>query len=185
MKVLGIDPGLAHLGWAVVHLEPDGERLGALGVVKTVKRSGQGVLVTDDLHRRGMELARALVGILDQHQPVAVCAESISYPRNASASASIGRAWGILDSELERRGLPLISASPQAIKKAATGRLSASKEEVADALDARFGGRLAPLLAAMPKAAREHPADAVGAVVACLDHDHLRLARSVWARGAS
>ena len=182
MLVLGLDPGLAKLGWAAVHLDAEGERIAALGVVKTRKGSGQGVLVTDDLHRRGQELARALVEVLDAWPFAAVCAESISYPRSASVAGQIGRAWGVIDAELQRRRLPLISASPQQVKKAATGRVSASKAEVLHALDERFDGALRRHLRPIRATTlHEHPTDAVGAVVACLEHDHLRLARSAWA----
>lgn len=177
--VIGLDPGLAHLGWAAVRLEEVGERPMALGLVATSKRSGQGVLVTDDLHRRGQELARALAAVLDAWPGVlAVCAESISYPRNAGSAAMIGRAWGVIDALLERRGLPLLSASPKAIKRAATGLASASKAAVFEALDQRYSGAVARLLRPIRATTKhEHPVDALGAVVACLDHDHLRLAR--------
>jgi Holliday junction resolvasome RuvABC endonuclease subunit len=180
--VLGIDVGLATCGWAVVELLAEGGlRLGPLGVIRTQKAKTKGTLATDDLHRRGQELARALAHVLDSWPPVCVCAESISYPRNAATSAMIGRAWGVLDAELQRRGHALISASPKAIKKAATGKQSASKEEVIAALDARTDGALRRQLAGIrAKTMHEHPADALGAVVACLDHDHMRLARAAW-----
>ena len=181
MIVIGIDPGLADLGWAAVQLHADREEVAALGLIRTAKGKGKGVLVTDDLHRRGQELARALSGVLDEWSDVVcICAESISYPRSAAVSAMIGRAWGVIDAELQRRQLALVSASPQAIKKAVTGRKSASKDEVIDALDRRYDGNVRRLLSSIrAKTKHEHPADAVGAVVACLENDHLRLARRV------
>ena len=182
MIVLGADPGLASFGWAIVRLEEDTMRCLALGVIVTKKGKGQGVLVTDDLHRRGQELRRALVEVMGTYPISLVCAESISYPRNAAAAAMIGRAWGVLDAELDRQRLPVISASPQAIKKAATGRISASKDEVAEGLDKRLEGALRPMLGKFTKTLVEHPVDALGAVVASLHHDHLRLALNASAR---
>lgn len=180
MIALGIDPGLATMGWAAVQITPDGEHLLALGVLTTKKRGGQGVLVTDDLHRRGQEIARALGGIVERWLPHVVCAESISYPRSAVVSAQIGRAWGVLDALLEHRSLPLISSSPQAVKKACTGRNDTSKADMLDALDERFSGRVRDLLTGIRATTlHEHPVDAVGCVIAALHHDHLRLARAV------
>jgi crossover junction endodeoxyribonuclease RuvC len=190
LLVVGIDPGLAHLGWAAVSLETAGEHLVDVGVVKTEKARAKGSLESDDLHRRGQEHARALARVLDTFAPLAVCAESISYPRSSKASSLLGRSWGVLDAELERRGIALLSASPQAIKLAVCGCRSASKREMIEALDLRFGGRLIDLLGrgrgdgGVPARTKwEHPADAAGAVVACLDRDHLRLARAVAGRG--
>lgn len=181
MIALGADIGLATFGWGASRLGrgEELEQVLALGVIVTKKGKGQGVLVTDDLHRRGQEIARALVEVLDLYRPDVVCAESISYPRNAASAAQIGRAWGIVDAELERRGIPLISASPQAIKKTNTGKATASKAEMLDALDERYSGRVRQLLRPYrAKTLHEHPVDALGAIVACLAHPHLRLARS-------
>lgn len=190
LVVVGIDPGLAHLGWAAVALEASGEQLLDCGLIGTSKAKAKGTLSSDDLHRRGQELSRALARVLDTFGPCAVCAESISYPRSSTASSMLGRSWGVLDAELERRGIALLSASPQAIKLAVCGRRSASKLEVIEALDLRFAGRLLELLGrprrdgGVPARTKwEHPADAVGAVVACLNRDHLRLARTVAGRG--
>lgn len=189
--VLGLDPGFKHIGWAVVRLLPDAERLVDLGVIRTDKAKNKGLLVSDDLHRRGQEIVRALALVLAAYPFVAVCAESISYPRNASVCGQLGRGWGIIDTLLELRGLALICASPQAIKKAATGKASASKEAVLDALDKRFDGTIrARLRHIKATALHEHPVDAVGAVVASRHHDHLRLAerarqQTVWGSGIS
>lgn len=179
MIVLGLDPGFASLGWALVEITSQDERILHVGTIRTAKARTR-VLVTDDLHRRGQELARALAALLESYPTVgAICAESWSQPRNASAAAKVARAWGVIDALAEARALPLLSASPQAIKKAMTGKASASKEEVIAALDALLDGGMEAALVAgkVNKGQREHAADAVGAVVACLDHPHLRLAR--------
>lgn len=181
IAVLGLDIGLATFGWALLRVTADELTLVDLGCITTSKGKGKGVLVTDDLHRRGMELTREL-GELDP-VPHLICAESQSLPRDASVAAQIGRAWGVVDAYCEDLSVPLLNASPQAIKKAATGRRNASKVEVQQALDEHLGGTLAPRLAELRKGLREHPADAVGAVWACRNHDHLRLA--LRARGAA
>lgn len=176
MRALGLDPGLAHVGWAVVDLDP--LRPIGLGVIRTAKDSRK-VLATVDLHRRGQQIARALTEILAAYPVGVCCAESISWVRSASTMAGVGRAWGVIDAVLEARGIGLVQASPQEIKQAVCGRKSASKAEILDALDERFAGAIRRELRAIRATTlHEHPVDAIGAVVACLDRDEVRIARA-------
>lgn len=183
MIVLGLDPGFRRFGWAVVRLGSQGDELLGMGVWRTAKTAAKANLrkASDD-HRRGQELARELIGALDRWEPTVLCAEAISFVRSASVMASMGRVWGLLDVVCAQRELPLLEASPQALKKAVTGRLDASKADVQAALDARFGGRVSELLAGIrARTDHEHPVDALGAVVACLESDVIRMARRMSA----
>lgn len=176
--VLGLDVGLAALGWAVVDLSADGERVVDLGTVTTAKSSKRrGVRVADDDVRRCRELAAFLLGVIDRHDVVAIAAELPHGSKGARAAAALGMAKAILASVAEARGLPIAACSPVELKQATAGSGSASKADVQAALVARFG----PLEWPKRKADVEHAADALGAVVACLDSDVLRMARRVAA----
>lgn len=179
MIVLGVDPGFRSFGWSVLRLRPTGEELVALGVIRTAKSDKKlNTRSSSDLHRRGRELATALVAIADEHRPTVICAEAISLVRSASVSAQIGRAWGFLDVLCATRGLPLLEVSPQDLKRKVTGDASATKADVQRVLDERFRGRIAALLASIrAKGEHEHPVDAVGAVIACLDAESMLMAR--------
>lgn len=94
-----------------------------------------------------------------------------------STMVKVGRGWGLVDMLCEQRGVALLQVSPRAIKLAATGSPSASKVDVQRALDERLGGAVVEALAGIRAATQhEHPVDALGAVIACLDHDFVRLA---------
>lgn len=191
MIVLGLDPGFVNFGWAVVRLG-DTEQIVALGVIRTAKAKDK-VLLRDDDHRRCQEIARELIRVLKQWPPDVFCAEALAHAPVAKrgggtsipviATSKSGRAWGIVDALAEVHRVAVLQAAPQAIKKKVTGSASSSKAEVEEALDARFDGQLSRLLAPIrAKSVHEHAADALGAVVALLDHDHLRLARAAHAR---
>jgi Holliday junction resolvasome RuvABC endonuclease subunit len=99
----------------------------------------------------------------------------MSWPRNAGAAVRVALAWGVLTALCAARGVPLLQVSPQELKRRVTGSAGASKERGELALERRFGG---PLPLTGPAGQHEHQADALGAAVACLDHDVVRLARA-------
>jgi crossover junction endodeoxyribonuclease RuvC len=173
--ILGIDPGLSKMGLALVRVNQEGERVLALDVLRTEKsHKKRHVLASEDNVRRIQELAAALAPWFDG-DVVAVCAESQSWPRSLGSATKTAMAWGIIGTILQRRRLPSLQASPQQVKAAVTGRKTASKEQVQAALEKRYG----PLDWPSRKADREHCADALAAIVACLDSEVIRMARRI------
>lgn len=174
--VIGIDPGFAALGVAVVRLLPDGEEVLALELIRTEKeKAKRKVLAADDNVRRAREAARELMTLWEQHDVVAIAAESMSFTRHASVSQKMGMTWGVIASLAEVYELPIVQASPQRVKDAVCGSKTASKEDVEAALKARYP-EAAPLFAG-PNGQREHVWDALAAVVAALESDVVRMAR--------
>lgn len=180
--VLGLDPGFAAFGWTAVQLLPDGgERVLELGCIRTERGKGN-VLVRDDDRRRAAELARALLTIARRFEPAVLSAEALSHvnPREArmpiATTVKVGHAWGEVDMLTEQLETALVQVAPQTIKKVLCGTASASKSDVQRELVCRYP-ELASLLEPMPASFREHPVDALGAVVATLQTNELRLAR--------
>jgi Holliday junction resolvasome RuvABC endonuclease subunit len=195
--VLGLDPGFASLGYALVRLLPDGEEVLALGVLRTEKsEKKRKVLASDDNLRRTCELSRDIHALMAEAGGVrAICAEAQSWPRNASSAVKVALCWGAIAALTQLLGVPLVQATPQEIKKrlGAAGmvkglteadRLRAktdSKLLVAQALRARYGLCLSPMLASIPATKHEHAYDALAALVTCLDSEVLRMARRMVA----
>lgn len=176
MIVLGIDGGFASLGLALVELHPTAEVLRDAWVVRTEKSAAKlGVRSADDTARRAREIAHHVGLAIVTHQPVAIAVESPSWPRNAGVAAKMGVAFGVLFALAERHQLPLVMASPQAVKQALCGSKTASKDEVIAEVERRFPNITWP----SQTKSWEHAADAVGVVVACLDSDALRMARAL------
>lgn len=174
MIVLGVDVGFASMGLALVQLGPESETLLKTWVVRTEKSSRKlAVRSADDTARRSRELAQELERVLREAGPGAVAIEAPSWPRSAGVSAKLGCAFGVLFGWAERYHLPLVMASPQDLKRALCGVKTASKGDVALAIERRFPAVEWP----RAKTLIEHAADAIGAVVACLDSDVIRMAR--------
>ena len=178
MRVLGIDPGLASLGYALVELTSEDVIVLSMGCVRTKKTDAKRkVRASDDNIERIREVFRNLYPLTDGI--MAICSESQSWPRNASACAKVGMAWGVIGALSELMDVPILQVSPQQLKKVVCGDGTASKAEVAAALNTRFGRDFSIELVenGVPSSAHEHPYDALGAIVSCLDDEVLRLAR--------
>jgi len=182
--VLGIDPGFASVGYALVEVRPTDERLVRIGVIATKKVDAKrAVYAADDNFRRGREIAKALSELVAGNKVLAICAESMSFPRNASAAAKVAMCWGVLAALSESQGIPLVQVSPQEVKKQTCGVTVASKLDVLKAVRTRY-----PTFdslcteAAVTATHLEHPTDAVATVVASLNGDVLRLIRTTASR---
>jgi crossover junction endodeoxyribonuclease RuvC len=179
--VLGLDLGLATCGVAVIDLGIwtghvyEHDRVVTFDVITTeASAKKRNVRATADNVRRIRELHDGLLKHVSRRLPVLICAEEQSWPRNSSTCAKIGMAWGVMVSLATMYKIPLLQVSPKQIKEAVCGQASASKEDVRRALEERYAN-LPPW--PTKKSTIEHAADALGAFVACLEDDMLRMAR--------
>lgn len=167
--VLGIDPGLANCGYALLHTHPLASmpRLVALGVVHTDKGVKPPSVAADNV-RRCIELATNLQAIIAMPSltglppVVLVCVESMSFPRSASAAAKASMCWGVIVDNAVRWGVPILQQSPQIVKRHTVGRINATKKQVERAMIRRYKAtQVEPHLVGVKKALREHPFDAL------------------------
>lgn len=181
--VLGLDPGLAHFGIALVELATNEEhdRLAELDLVVTEKSSKkQNVLASGDCVRRTRIVAERLAQVMRSRvgSVVAVCMEAMSFPRSSSAAAKMALARGTAIALAHHFGIPILEASPQEVKLAATGSRQASKYQVEIALGSAWRG-FEPMIVKFNKGDREHPSDALAVVMACSSSDVVRMARTL------
>ena len=185
MNVLGIDPGFANCGYAVVRLHADREELLCLGVFSTQKsKTKRHVLQAEDNFERARSIAGWLRSVVYSWQPKVVAFEAQSHMRNASSAAKVALAYGVIAGRMESGDIPAVSPSPQAVKKKVCGKSNATKSDVEDAVRKYFVGAEPALLELekqVPKTRREHAFDAAAVVMASLDSEVVRLARRMMA----
>lgn len=171
-RILGLDPGFANIGWGVVELHPTNPAEDAIlscGVFRTEKSDKKRqVAASDDNLRRGREITAELQKLIELHNVSAICAESMSFPRNASAAAKVAMCWGVVAALVHQKRLPLSQSSPQEIKRLLCGKKDASKEDVAAAVRKRYPA-IGPMVEEVIPSAREHAFDAVAAILASLE----------------
>ncbi len=168
MIVLGIDPGFSSVGLCVVGVI---QNAGGLTVttlhgecVTTAKSAKKlNVYASDDNHQRAAEIAERISKLCYCYRVQAICAESQSWPRNASVAAKLGMCWGVISAQK----LPVFQVPPQALKFAATGSKTASKEQIKATL-CDLDPALVDALVDVKQSLHEHVVDAYGAVYACV-----------------
>jgi crossover junction endodeoxyribonuclease RuvC len=154
MKVLGIDPGTATVGFGVV------ERLATAG--RPVRLIECGVFRTraaDPLSRRLTVIYEGLVELLARHHPDVLAVEDIFYATNVRTTVVLGHARGVILLAGAQAGVAVAEYSPALVKKTVVGRGAALKPQV--------GCMVAKLL---KLECAPSPADAADAVAVALTH---------------
>lgn len=147
--VLGVDPGTAVTGYAVLAHDGRTPRLRECGVLRTAPR--------DPLSVRLATLYEGISELIAQHKPDTLSIEDVFYARNVRTTVVLGHARGVLLLAGQQAGLQILEYPPAEIKKAVVGRGAATKEQV------QFMVTRLLKLASAPQ-----PADAADAVAAAL-----------------
>ncbi len=121
MRILGIDPGLRHMGWGVI--DSVGPRLAH--VANGVCRSGEGSLA-----ERLLALHAALSEVVARYAPAAAAVEQTFVNKDAAGTLKLGQARGIALLVPAQAGIAVGEYAPNAVKKAVVGVGHAAKAQI-------------------------------------------------------
>jgi crossover junction endodeoxyribonuclease RuvC len=122
VKVLGIDPGTAALGYGII--ERTGSRL---------REVDHGCLTTSPdrpLPERLLAIHALVSDLLELHQPDLVGVERLFFSRNVQTALGVGQARGVVLLAAAQHGVPVREATPSEVKSAIAGYGAADKEQV-------------------------------------------------------
>lgn len=122
MVILGIDPGLATVGYGVIRRESG--KLSALDYGTIDTQPDQALPARLDRLFRGMQQ------LIDIHKPDAAAFEELFFYNNITTAIAVSQARGVLLLAAERAGIPLYEYTPMQIKQGAVGYGHAKKEQV-------------------------------------------------------
>jgi crossover junction endodeoxyribonuclease RuvC len=154
MRVLGIDPGTATVGYGVVEGSAGSGRMARLiecGVLRTS--------AADSLPRRLAVIHEGLGELIARHHPDVLAVEDIFYAKNVRTTVVLGHARGVILLAGAQAGLPVAEYAPALVKKTVVGRGAALKTQV---------GYMVAKLLQLREAPR--PSDAADAVAVALTH---------------
>jgi crossover junction endodeoxyribonuclease RuvC len=153
LRILGLDPGLGHMGWGVIEIS--GTRLThiAHGVLVSYAKDGLGL--------RLLALHGALSQVIVEHVPRAMAIELAFVHKDPSAAMKLGHARAVALLAAAHAGLEIAEYTPNHIKKCVVGAGHAGKEQV-----------LAMVRRLLPTANVEQT-DAADALAAAIAHAHL------------
>ena len=151
MKILGVDPGLASIGWGIIEVNGPSTICVCSGSLATQARH--------PLAARLRTIHDALKAIADEHQPQAAAGAQISFAHSAHVKTAIlmAHARGAAILAMAQCGIELFEYSPLQIKQSVVGYGRASKDQVQMMVMRLLGLKEAP--------ATEHAADALAAAL--------------------
>lgn len=148
---LGIDPGTAIVGYAVVMAKGNDLTLLVCNVITTPAKM--------PLAQRLQSIYEGLSAIITTYRPNEAAMEELFFAKNARTAMTVGQARGVAMLALANGGLSVAEYTPKQIKQAVTGYGGAGKEQVGEMI------RMLLKLSSVPR-----PDDAADAAAVAICH---------------
>ena len=160
MRILGIDPGYAILGYGIIDVT--GNRFSVVDY---------GAILTDtsmEMPQRLKRLYDGLTNLIKMYEPDEASIEELFFNNNAKTAILVGEARGVAVLACANGGLPIGEYTPLQIKQALVGYGRADKKQV------QFMVKTMLNLKSVPK-----PDDTADALAAAICHAHSKDRRDI------
>lgn len=151
MRILGIDPGIATVGFAVLEAEKGRQALTTCGVITTPAHT--------PLSSRLDRIYSDMGELIRQFHPEAMAVEELFFNTNITTGISVAQGRGVILLAAFQAGLQIYEYTPLQVKQAVVGYGRAEKRQVMDMVKRILN------LSAVPR-----PDDAADAVAVALCH---------------
>lgn len=151
MRILGIDPGLATLGWGVIEAEAGRQRLVEYGCILTTPQQR----LPDRLKQIGEDMR----DLLTLYKPDEIAFEELFFAKNVTTAFTVGAARGVSIAACAAYTDRLFEYTPMQVKQAIVGYGKAEKQQIQ---------QMVKLLLKMDHIAK--PDDAADAIAIALTH---------------
>lgn len=160
MIILGIDPGIAIVGWGVIVTDASGMRQKPLdfGAVTTPSSMN-----TED---RLLTVYSEISAIIKKYKPDSASIEELFFNTNQKTGIIVAEARGVIVLALRQNGVPIYEYTPLQIKNTVTGYGRADKNQMIDTVTLLLG------LKEKPK-----PDDTADALAAAMCHAYTGVSR--------
>ena len=122
MIILGIDPGIAIVGWGVLEYNAGRFRPIAYDSIQTPS--------TDSIEHRLLTIDRELTAIIEKYRPEAMAVEELFWNTNQKTGIIVAEARGVILTAATRLGVPIFEYTPLQVKQAVVGYGRAEKHQV-------------------------------------------------------
>lgn len=122
MRILGIDPGLAIIGWGVVEYNASKFHTVAYGALRTpagIPTEDRLSLIWDGMRE-----------LLETYRPDAMSVEELFFNTNITTGIRVAEARGVILLSARRAGVPMQEYTPLQVKQAVVGYGKAEKAQV-------------------------------------------------------
>lgn len=124
MRILGIDPGIAIVGFGLIESDRGNMRMLQYGAVTTeagLPLATRLVQIEDDMH-----------ALIRQLQPDEIAIEELFFSKNITTGIAVAHGRGVVLCTAERLGIPIFEYTPMQVKQAVVGYGLAEKRQVMD-----------------------------------------------------
>ncbi len=122
MRILGIDPGLAIVGWGVIDYDNTRFRTVDYGAVTTPPDTPTEV--------RLEMIYQEVCQLIDSYHPDAMAVEELFFNTNITTGIRVAEARGVILLAAKSRGVTIQEYTPSQVKQAVTGYGKAEKKQV-------------------------------------------------------
>ena len=138
MKILGIDPGMAIVGYSLINYEGDEISLLTSGSIQTSKGKRES--------ERLLEIMNDIVTVIETYKPDVCAIEKLFFFRNHTTVMPVAHARGVILAMLEKYGVAVYEYTPMEVKQVLTGYGRADKKEVEQMVKISLGCETLPKL---------------------------------------
>jgi len=124
MRILGIDPGYATIGFGLIEAERAQVHMVTYGAITTPA----GLPLSRRLYQIGTDMEE----LIRQVKPDVIAVEELFFNTNITTGIAVAHGRGVILYAAERCGIPLFEYTPSQVKLAVTGYGKAEKHQVMD-----------------------------------------------------
>ena len=128
MRILGIDPGLAIVGWGVVEKQGIKCIPVACGAIRTPAHTR----VEDRL----LMIAKDMNTLIERYRPEEMAVEELFFTNNVTTGIAVAEARGVILTVVAYHGIKISEYTPPQVKQAVVGYGKAEKKQVIDMVTA-------------------------------------------------
>lgn len=124
MRILGIDPGIATIGFGLVEAERGQMKMITYGAITTPAGL--------PLSRRLYQISQDMEELIGTLKPDVISIEELFFNTNITTGIAVAHGRGVILCAAEKSGIPLFEYTPSQVKLAITGYGKAEKRQVMD-----------------------------------------------------
>ena len=155
MRILGIDPGLAIVGWGIVDSDRGKVRPVAYGAITTPAHT--------QIEARLLIIQNDLEALIEKYKPDEMAIEELFFNTNITTGIAVAEARGVLICTAHKHGIKISEYTPLQVKQAVVGYGKAEKKQVIAMVTTLLGLKTAP-----------KPDDTADAIAIALCHSQCR-----------
>ena len=122
MVILGIDPGVATIGFGLIRAERGKNTLLQYGVITTPP----GIPLSERL----LQISRDMEQLLETFKPDEMAVEELFFTKNITTGIAVAHGRGVILLAAEKAGIPVFEYTPIQVKQGVVGYGKAEKKQV-------------------------------------------------------